>query len=182
MRIVAGKAKGRRIASVPGTTTRPVTDRAKTALFDTIRPDIQGIEMLDLFGGSGAVGIEALSQGANHCVFCELSSAAVATIHKNLSTCELQNQAEVRHTDAFKFLRNTSSSFDLIYVAPPQYKNLWVDAIHTIAERPQVLNPSGKIIVQIHPREYENLQLSFLRETDQRKYGSVLILFFEKSD
>ncbi|MFM1848480.1 MAG: Ribosomal small subunit methyltransferase [Pseudomonadota bacterium] len=178
MRVIAGTAKGRKLLAVPGDTTRPILDRVKTALFDVLRPEIAGAKMLDLFAGSGAVGIEALSQGAAHCIFLDLSKNAVETIKKNLEATQLVASAEVRHYDAFSFLRNSAKSFDLIYVAPPQYESLWIQAMQTIAERPEILNPAGLIVVQIDPKEYEELKLAAFHETEQRKYGNTLLVFY----
>jgi 16S rRNA (guanine(966)-N(2))-methyltransferase RsmD len=136
--------------------------------------------MLDLFGGTGAVGIEALSQGAKHCVFLDTNARAVSTIKDNLTTCDLLHKAEVRHTDAFIYLKNCSRTFDLIFIAPPQYKGLWIEAIRTIAERPHLLTDDGQIIVQIDPKENESLQLETLKETQQRKYGNTVLIFYSK--
>jgi 16S rRNA (guanine966-N2)-methyltransferase len=178
MRVIGGTAKGRPLKSVPGDSTRPILDRVKTALFDMLRPKLAGTSVLDLFGGTGAVGIEALSQGARHCVFLDVNARAIATIKENLATCGLIAQAEVRHTDAFIYLKNTQRSFDLIYVAPPQYKGIWIEALRTLAERPHILAPGGAIIVQIDPKEYEALDLETLREDSQRSYGNTVLVFF----
>src|SRR5437016_1937433 len=177
MRVVAGSARGKKLLVVPGRGTRPILDRVKTSLFDILRPRIPGMNMLDLFAGSGSVGIEALSQGAAHCTFIDLGHKAVATINRNLATTGFSDRANVRQGDAFEYLRGTKRSFDLIYIAPPQYKNLWVKAMHQIAGRPEVLHrpsaesaehpTSGLAIVQIDPKEYEFLDLGELREMRQ---------------
>ena len=180
MRVITGSAKGRKLRSVPGSTTRPILDRVKTALFDIIRPTLPGLRVLDLFAGSGAVGIEALSEGAAHCVFLDLERAAVDTIRKNLEHTGLTDRAEVRLADAFRYLRQTAHVFDLIYVAPPQYKGLWIEAVRHIAERPQILAPGALILAQIDPKEYEPLALSGIKETEQRKYGNTLLVFLRK--
>ena len=114
-----------------------------------------------MFGGTGAIGIEALSQGAAECIFLDTSAQAVKTIRTNLETTRLASQAEVRHTDAFVYLKNTSRAFDLIIVAPPQYKGIWVEAITLLAERPALLNPHAQVIIQIDPKEYEELLFSY---------------------
>ena len=147
--------------------------------------------MLDLFGGSGSIGIEALSQGAAHCTFIDVGAQAVATIKKNLALTGLAGRAEVLHTDALKYLKHADRSFDLIYVAPPQYKSLWVKALRLIAERPVLLrgpleessdDPTpGLAIAQIDPREYEPLDLGAILETRQKRYGNTLLVFFEVS-
>jgi 16S rRNA (guanine966-N2)-methyltransferase len=189
MRIVSGSGRGRKLIVVPGDGTRPILDRVKTSLFDILRPRIEGIKVLDLFAGSGSVGIETLSQGAAHCTFTELGHKAVATIKKNLATSGFADRATVLQTDAFDYLKRTPESFDLIYIAPPQYKNLWVQAMQQIAERPEVLRkpsseseedaPAGLAIVQIHPKEYEPLDLGPIHETRQKRYGNTLLVFFE---
>jgi 16S rRNA (guanine(966)-N(2))-methyltransferase RsmD len=191
MRVVAGSAKGTKLLAVPGQGTRPIRDRVKTSLFDILRPRISGLDMLDLFAGSGSVGIEALSQGAASCTFIDLGDKAIATIKKNLARTGFSDRAEVRHTDAFGYLRGTKKTFDLIYLAPPQYKNLWAEALHHLAERPELLRrPSegsdrgpaaGLAIVQIDPKEYESLDLGTIHETRQKRYGNSLLVFFERA-
>jgi 16S rRNA (guanine(966)-N(2))-methyltransferase RsmD len=96
MRVIGGKAKGTTLLSVPGESTRPILDRVKTALFDTIRPILEDASLLDLFGGSGSVGIEALSQGASHATFIEINAKAVSVIRKNLEKTRLLESAQVR--------------------------------------------------------------------------------------
>lgn len=189
MRVVGGTARGMHLHAVPGTGTRPITDRVKTALFDILRPDLSGMVLLDLFGGSGSVGIEALSQGAAWCTFTDSGHHAVATIRKNLAQTGLADRAEVLRTDAFAYLKFTDRAFDLIYVAPPQYKGLWVEALRRIADRPETLRrvdsnskegrSAGMVIVQIDPKEYESLDLGTLRESRQKRYGNTLLVFYE---
>jgi len=177
MRVIAGSAKGRNL-SVPGDTTRPILDRVKAPLFDILRPQLAGARMLDMFAGTGQVGIEALSQGASHCIFLDLAKAASETIRKNLEITGLSKQAEVRQTDAFTYVRNTSKQFDIIYIAPPQFESLWIQAMQTIAERPEIVKPGGRIIVQIDPKEYESLTLSAFAECARRKYGNTELVFY----
>jgi 16S rRNA (guanine(966)-N(2))-methyltransferase RsmD len=179
MRVVGGSAKGKPLRMVPGSGTRPIMDRVKTALFDILRPRIDGMELLDLFAGSGSVGIEALSQGAARCTFLDLGEQAVRTIRQNLATTGLADRAEVRRADALAFLRTTDQAFDLIYVAPPQYKGLWADALRRIAARPELLRPDGLVIAQIDPKEYEALDLGPFEETRRKPYGSTLLVFYE---
>lgn len=182
MRVVGGRAKGITLSAVPGDTTRPILDRVKVPLFDILRPQLAGARVLDLFAGTGQIGIEAVSQGALHCTFLDLAPKAVQTIKENLARTRLTEQAEVRHTDAFTYLRNSSRQFDLIFVAPPQYKALWVEAMHAIAERPQLVSPGGTVVAQIDPREYEALALHAFEEREQRKYGNTMLVFYRRSD
>jgi 16S rRNA (guanine(966)-N(2))-methyltransferase RsmD len=180
-RIIAGKAKGLRLQSVSGDSTRPITDRVKEALFNIIGIDIVDASFLDLFGGTGSVGIEALSRGASLARLIELNQAAVTTIKHNLEFTRLKDHGEVIHSDAFVYLKRPADwSFDYIYIAPPQYKNLWQKAILEIDANPGWLSEDAWVIVQIHPVEYEKLVLTHLDEFDQRKYGSTLLIFYEK--
>jgi len=179
MRVVSGTAKGRKLLAVPGDSTRPILDRVKTALFDILRPLSEDCVFLDLFAGTGAIGIEALSQGALHSVFLDINSKAIDTIKKNVEATGFKEKSEIRHTDAFTFLKNTSRQFDIIYVAPPQYKGIWIEAMQTLGERPELLKENGIIIVQIDPKEYEKLNLSFFKEIREKSHGNTQLVFYE---
>lgn len=192
MRVVGGRARGKQLRLVPGKGTRPILDRVKTALFDILRPRIEGMRVLDLFAGSGSVGIEALSQGAAHCTFIDVGHQAIATVKQNLQSTGFSASAIVRQTSALEFLKSTPGQFDLIYVAPPQYKNLWVEAMQLVADRPGLLKTpnegsdgdesAGLVIVQIDPREYERLDLGVLSEVRQKRYGNTLLVFYVRVD
>jgi 16S rRNA (guanine(966)-N(2))-methyltransferase RsmD len=185
MRVIAGTAKGHRLQSVPGDATRPITDRVKEALFSILGDFVAGARVLDLFAGTGAVGIEALSRGSAEAVFIDKSPAALRVVHANLQHTRLSERATVRRADAFKYLAGPAEEpFDLIYVAPPQYKGLWMEALRALDDRPDWIatydtGESGIVIVQIHPREYQELSLNRLVEYEQRKYGSTLLCFYE---
>jgi 16S rRNA (guanine(966)-N(2))-methyltransferase RsmD len=181
LRVIAGKAKGLRLKSVPGTGTRPIADRVKEALFNIIGGDIVSSKWLDLFAGTGAVGIEALSRGAANVTFLDMSRLAIQTIHENLAHTMFDKTAQVVQTDSLLYLgRYPNHEFDYIYVAPPQYKQIWKKSMQLLDEKPGWLIDDGWIIVQIHPVEYERLDLLNFVEFDQRKYGSTLLVFFEK--
>lgn len=179
MRVVTGQAKGRKLYAVPGDSTRPVTDRVKVSLFSILGDSVPEARFLDLFAGTGGVGIEALSRGATRAVFVERDERALATIRRNLELTKLATLAQVVRRDVFKFLETYQGEpFDIVYVAPPQYKGLWsrtlrlLDGLHVVGE-------NGLIVAQIHPREYEPLELTRLELTEQRKYGSTLLCFYE---
>lgn len=181
MRVIGGKAKGRQLATVRGDNTRPILDRVRTALFDLLRPALDGLAFLDLFAGTGSVGIEALSQGAAHCTFIDLNHKACEVIRRNLETTELAAQAEVLQTDAFAFLRRNQRPFGLVYVAPPQYQNLWLEALHTLAEFPDNVTPGGQVVTQLDPREYEPVELAEFKEERQKQYGNTLLVFYRRA-
>lgn len=180
MRVISGSAKGRKLFSVPGAGTRPITARVKAALFNILGPDIRGATFLDLFAGTGAVGIEALSRGAGKVIFVERARKAVMTIRRNLELTGLRERAEVWAQDAFRFLAHAPKDLqlDYIYVAPPQYRELWAKALLALDEKAHLLAPDGLIIVQIHPKEYEELVTLNLRLVDERRYGSTLLQFY----
>lgn len=179
--MIAGRAKGRRLEAVPGDTTRPITDRAKEALFSILGDAIPGARFLDLFGGTGAVGIEALSRGAAHATFVDVEPRAVATIRANLARTGLTDAARVVRGDAFAVLRKgAGGAYDQVYIAPPQYRGLWRRALELVDAAPELLAPGGLAIVQIHPREEEDVALSHLVEVDRRLYGSVRLLFYAR--
>jgi len=179
-RIIAGKARGIRLQDVPGDITRPITDRVKEALFNILGVDIQEASLLDLFGGTGSVGLEALSRGASYVRFIDLHRAAIQTIRTNIERTRLNQGAEVLQTDAFAHLRQRPDrAFDFIFIAPPQYKGLWVQAMQALESQPAWLHPQGWIIVQIDPVEYQAVESVHFVEIDQRRYGSTLLVFYE---
>lgn len=178
MRVIAGEAKGRRLKSVPGTSTRPITDRVKESLFNILSPRIEDARFLDLFAGTGSVGIEALSRGAEQAVFVEKSRAVLAVLKENLKITRLEDKAEVILGDVFQTLeRMAGRPFDIIYLAPPQYKGLWAKTVEAIDKLP-ILTDGGLIVAQMHPKEYQELSLQRLRLVDQRRYGSTLLCFY----
>jgi 16S rRNA (guanine966-N2)-methyltransferase len=182
MRVIAGSAKGKPLASAPGETTRPITDRVKSALFSILTSQrlIEGRRYLDLFGGTGAVGIEALSRGAAETVFCERERAALAALRRNLESTKLVERAVVVPGDAFRYLERPGlGSFDVIYIAPPQYRGLWLRALQSVAVRaPGLLTGDGQIIVQMFPKEWSEGTPANLELLDRRQYGSTALYFF----
>jgi 16S rRNA (guanine(966)-N(2))-methyltransferase RsmD len=166
---------------VPGDTTRPVMDRVKEALFNILADDVVDSNWWDLFGGTGAIGIEALSRGASFVRFSDLNRAPIETIKENVEHCGFTDQAEVRRGDAFAMLSaKADKSFEYIYIAPPQYKEMWVEALKLVDKNMEWLTDDGTVIVQIDPTEYQQIELSNLVETEQRKYGSTLLIFYDR--
>ncbi len=184
MRVIAGSARGRRLAGVPGDTTRPITDRAKEALFSILGPWIEDARVLDVFGGTGAVGIEALSRGARECVFLDLAPAAIRTMRANLEVTKLARSGTVLRQDALRWLQRgprEGQSYDLIYVAPPQWKGMWRTTLEALHEHDEWLAPGGLIVVQVDPKEDGPLPGVRWEETDRRTYGGVLLRFLERA-
>jgi len=181
LRVIGGSARGRKLKSVPGDTTRPVMDRVKEALFNILAGDVIDSIWWDLFGGTGAIGIEALSRGAAFVRFSDLNRAPVETIKENVEHCGFSKQAEIRKGDAFGMLNaQADKQFQFIYIAPPQYHEMWIKALKLIDENISWLTDKGTAIVQIDPTEYQEIKLENLEETEQRKYGSTLIIFYDR--
>lgn len=180
-RIIAGKARGIRLKSVPGDSTRPITDNVKEALFNILGADIIGSDFLDVFGGTGSVGIEALSRGAAYALFLDINRQAIKTIQANLKACHLEEHARIIQTDALTFLRKPPDhTFHYTYIAPPQYKGMWKQTLEVIDANPGWMTSDAWVIVQIHPIEYESVDMTHIREFSQRKYGSTLLVFYER--
>lgn len=181
MRVISGTAKGRKLKKVPGDTTRPIMDRVKENLFNILSDDVIGTRWLDLFAGTGQVGIEALSRGAAQVVFVDSVRAAVRTVQDNLRITGLAAGAEVVQADAFRYLETAvTTPFDVVYVAPPQYHGLWAEVLQVMDQRPlHYLTPTGIVIVQIDPREFEDLPLTRLGLDDRRRYGNTLLCFYD---
>ncbi|MCL4505458.1 MAG: 16S rRNA (guanine(966)-N(2))-methyltransferase RsmD [Chloroflexi bacterium] len=180
MRITTGRAKGRKLRTVPGDVTRPITDRVKQAVFNILGDDVIDSAWLDMFAGTGAVGIEALSRGARSVTFIDQNALAIRTIEVNLKTAQLAQNAHVIRQDAFKYIAGyPNTTYDFIYVAPPQYKGLWAQAVTLIDNTPTWLADGGAVIVQIHPREFHELDIVHLELVDQRRYGATLLCFYE---
>jgi len=183
LRVISGSARGRKLKSVPGDTTRPITDRVKEALFNILAGDVVDSTWWDLFAGTGAVGIEALSRGAALVRFSDLNRAPIETVKWNLEHCGFTALADVRRGDAFTMLaRQPDRQFEFIYIAPPQFKDMWSRALLALDEYPGWLTETGWGIVQLAPREYQALELNNLEEVDQRKYGSTLLVFFGQKE
>ncbi len=179
IRVIGGTARGRKLLWVPDKGVRPIGDRVKEALFNIIGVEIIGSRFLDLFAGTGSVGIEAISRGAEQVVFVDNNRRSVETINKNLELTKLGSKATIMHTDALALVsRPQKISFDYVYVAPPQYKEIWSEALRRIDSNPGLLNPDAWVIAQIHPREAENLSMQNIAEFDRRKYGNTLLIFY----
>jgi 16S rRNA (guanine(966)-N(2))-methyltransferase RsmD len=192
MRVVTGAAKGRKLKGPKTPGTRPIIDRVKTALFDILSWHVEDARFLDLFAGTGGVGIEALSRGASQATFIEMSLPIVKLIRENLQITGLSAHAEVLHMDSFKFLQNYAAAgttsappvrtYDMIYVAPPQYHEMAAKALGMLDTSP-LLAAEGLIIVQIHPKErtgVASVPLTKLVQTDERRYGSTLLMFYKR--
>jgi 16S rRNA (guanine966-N2)-methyltransferase len=218
MRVVTGEAKGRKLKGPKTIGARPIIDRVKQALFNILASRVEDARFLDLFAGTGSVGIEALSRGAASATFIELDHNMLAVVRENLRITGLDDRAETLYADAFKFLQNelphtlhgqrsqhsqhsqysqykkhsktspvetpklprSNAPYDIIYVAPPQYQEMAARALGILDTSPLFVQ-TGLVIIQIHPKERDGvvaMPLKRLALTDERRYGSTLLLFY----
>ena len=176
MRVITGTARGRKLREPEGMAIRPTTDSVKEAIFNTIQFDIEGRRVLDLFAGTGQLGIEALSRGARECVFIDQSTAAVKLVRENLKTCGLT--ATVLQTDALGYLQQ-GQKFDLIFLDPPYDTTLVEKALQTVAKSDILM--SGGIIVCETRRETMLPELSApYRMRREKCYGRIKLTLYER--
>ncbi len=184
MRVISGTARGKKLVSLEGMQTRPTLDRVKEALFNILQFNIKGTKVLDLFSGSGALSIEALSRGAESAVLCDNSSEAITIINKNLEATRLQSKAQVINNDYLKILnklKNESKKFDVVFLDPPYKTDYIFKSIEKIVEY-DLLSKDGIIIAETDDenkiqkvKNIKNLEIY-----DKRKYGIVHIIFIRK--
>ncbi len=183
MRVVAGRLRGRKLLSVRGTGTRPTMARARAGLFDWLGARVHGARVLDLFAGSGAAGIEALSRGASHCVFVERARPALKVLRRNLEDLELLSSAQVSATDVVRALRGLtvhSVRFDLI-VADPPYRGDWLEKLASDEQLAELLVPAGVFIAERSKRDAAAEPGLRLRLWESRRYGETVFDWYEKS-
>lgn len=181
MRVITGKAKGVVLKTPDGMQTRPTTDRVKEALFSILQFELPGMAVLDLFGGTGQLGIEALSRGAKSAVFVDASNAACKLIKENLRRTKLDAQAKVVQSDYLQYLRTSKDRFDMILLDPPYAEVFLENALKCITEI-DILQTGG-IIVTERPLEKE-LPWDFPGYTRSKdyKYGKTLIALYRKDE
>ena len=178
MRVISGKKRGLLLYSPETEGTRPTTDRVKENIFNIIQFNILNKNVLDLFAGSGAMGIEALSRGAKKCTFVDNSNSAFNTISKNIKKSEFDSSSILRKTDFLSFLKNCNDVFDIVFLDPP-YHNGYVDKALAIISEKNLINEKGLIVIEC---DYDELikipdDFSVLKE---RLYGRVKIIVLER--
>ncbi len=179
MRVITGTAKGARLKTLSGTDVRPTAERVKEAIFSIIQFDIEGRRVLDLFGGCGQLGIEALSRGAQSAVFVDNSQQAAAVIAENLKTARLADRAQVIKKDYKLFLSSCSDMFDIAFVDPPYHAGLYYDALKGTAMR---MSEYGIIFCE-HPSDIEVPRTvgGFAAVKDYR-YGKIYVTVYRREE
>ncbi|PLS16573.1 16S rRNA (guanine(966)-N(2))-methyltransferase RsmD [Bacillus sp. M6-12] len=182
MRVVSGKCKGRPLKAVPGSGTRPTTDKVKESIFNIIGPYFDGGTALDLFAGSGGLGIEALSRGIEQAIFVDREHKAIQTVKANLEACHFSAQAEVYKNDAERALKaiiKRDLSFRLILLDPPYKLQKIVDLLEMIHSN-GLLEDNGLIVCEHSSETILPDRVGSLVKWKQETYGIIAVTFFQR--
>ena len=183
MRVIAGKFRSRRLEAPPGTVTRPTSDRLRETLFNVVAPGVPDSVWLDLFAGSGAVGIEAISRGARSATFVESSSAAARTIRKNLQSLEIEEGFEVIEREASIALRMLDAqavTYDFCFLDPPYRKMGDYEQILGFLSQSRLLTPQGLVIAE-HDKHFDpGDEFGSLRRARVLRQGDAVLSFFRR--
>ncbi len=147
MRVITGSARGRKLKDLPGLDTRPTTDKVKESIFNIVQFDVEGRRVLDLFAGTGQLGIEALSRGAERCVFVDAAREAVAVVRDNVAATGFTDRSRVVHGDAISFLTSCREKFSLAFLDPPYASDLLDKALFRMAEI-DIMTENGIIVCE----------------------------------
>lgn len=185
MRVISGKARGTKLSSIESLSTRPTLDRVKESLFNIIQNNLKGAVVLDLFAGSGQLGIEALSRGADKAYLCDINRDAAKMIKQNLEKTKLKDKAVVINEDYKKALRtlNTNEKFDIIFIDPPYKEDIAVDSIIDIIHESR-LKENGIMIIETDEIERDLREINKIENIkiiDQRKYGRASLIFIKEA-
>ena len=179
MRVITGSARGTTLKTPEGMLTRPTTERVKEAVFSSIHYLLPGRKVLDLFSGTGQMGIEALSRGAERCVFVDLRRQAAELIRENLRRAKLEEQAEVLQSDYLAYLSRCREQFDLILLDPPYAEKFLENALQKISEI-DILAEDGIIITERPVEKALNGEFPGLVRLKDHRYGKIMITTFQK--
>ena len=182
MRIGGGKAKGRKLVSRKGPKTRSISAKVKEALFDILGEKVIGASFLDLYAGTGGVGIEALSRGAERAVFIEKNQVNAGTISRNLERSSFTGKSEIHNSDVFKALvalGGGKAEFECVFSGAPYYEDLTGKTL-TFLGINDIIKSTGRIIVEHYWREILPEEIEGLVLAGQRRYGDTVLSFYEK--
>ena len=180
LRIIAGKLKGRKLRSVPGTKTRPTANRIREAIFNILAGQVRGARVLDLFAGTGAFGVEALSRGAESVFFIDIDRVSISVLNDNIKRISLESHTNILKWDPTRdlnCLRSWRPAFNLVFMDPPYNKNLIADTLQNLHVSESMENGTHIVVEhsrhELIPRDKEPFIL-----IDQRRYGKTLVSFF----
>lgn len=179
MRVITGSARGAKLSTLEGEDVRPTGDRVKEAIFSMIQFEIEGRTVLDLFAGSGQLGIEALSRGARLAVFVDQSPAAVAMVKQNLQHTRLFQKARVLHTDYTSFLAGVKEPFDIALVDPPYSKGLVEAALPLLSQH---MSPGGVIVCEVAGKDTLPEQAGEFILSQTKRYGKTAVGLYRRRE
>jgi len=184
VRVIAGECKGRPLKAVPGTNTRPTTDKIKESIFNMIGPFFDGGKGLDLYGGSGGLGLEALSRGMEHLIFIDKDQKAIHTIKENIKQCNYEDKTEVFRNDAkraLKALHKREMQFDMIFLDPPYAKQMLLKDMEEI-DKLELLSPEGSIVTEHGTDVTLPEEIGNFYQVRQETYGKTTTITIYKRD
>lgn len=179
LRIIGGELKGRKLMTVAGKTTRPTTDRVRESIFNILGDCVRGARVLDLYAGTGAMGIEALSRGAQFAFFADHHKTALAALAKNIKMCSLEGKSDSikwNIPDNLNFLRFHSVAFDLVFMDPPYNRDM-VGPTLSHLKVSECLANGARLVVEHSPLEPISTNRPEFEMADQRRYGKTLVSF-----
>ncbi|MDX5683031.1 16S rRNA (guanine(966)-N(2))-methyltransferase RsmD [Clostridioides difficile] len=181
MRVISGKARGLKLNTPKNEDVRPTTDRVKESPFNMINSYIMESEVLDLFAGTGSLGIECLSRGAKSCTFVDISKESIDIVKSNIKKARVESESIILNLDfktAIDKLKLQNSKFDIIFMDPPYYKNMFIEAIEKI-DNSNLLNEDGIIVVEHDTNDLFPDKICKLEKTRDKKYGNTTLTFYK---
>lgn len=178
MRVITGTARGRKLITPEGFDTRPTTDKVKEAVCSALQFDFPEAKILDLFAGSGQMGLEALSRGAARAVFIDADQRAISCIRQNVKACGFENSAVILKSDAFSFLQRTTEKFDIAFLDPPYRHEILQQILPILAEKMQ---ENGIIVCEHEPECKLEQRILHFDLQKQKKYGKIIISIYRNT-
>ena len=180
MRVISGKARGTTLKTPDGMTTRPTADRVKEAMFSILQFDLPGAKVLDLFGGTGQLGIEAISRGAKSCVFVDKNESACGVIRENLRRTGFLEYGKIVRSDYLSYLKTTGESFDIVLLDPPYAEEFLENSIKLLTEI-DILQSNGIIVCERPFGKELSLDISCFTRSKDYKYGNTVLALYRKN-
>lgn len=181
LRVISGKARGLKLDTPKNQDVRPTTDRVKESLFNMINSYVRDSNILDLFAGTGSLGIECLSRGAKSCVFVDKSKDSISIVKSNIKKARVENESTILNTDfkdAVSRLSIQNQKFDIIFMDPPYYENMFIECLKSI-DKLDLLVKDGIIVVEHDTKDLFENSVGRLHKSRDKKYGGTTLTFYK---